>query len=246
MKPKIRTPYFEIGTKNYVYGDTVLRYAQAADAAAEKYDIDVLFICPAVEIRRVAENTRRLIVLAPYMDTLRPGRGMADILPEALKAAGAKGVVINHCEKPMSLPQMKATIERARELDFLVFACADTVEEAKAIAQLHPDILNPEPSELIGGGGGGVSGMSYVRETIRAVKEIDSTILVEQAAGITSGRQVYDFIMAGSEAAGVASGIMNAEDPIAMIDEMVAAVRRAADDLEREKVAAAKGKHSES
>ena len=41
MKRKIRTPYFEIGTKNYIYGDTVLEYAKAADAAAEKYDIDV-------------------------------------------------------------------------------------------------------------------------------------------------------------------------------------------------------------
>ncbi len=231
MKQKIRTPYFEIGTKNYIYGDTVLDYAKAADAAAEKYDIDVLFITPAVEIRRVAENTKRLILLAPYMDTLRPGRGMADILPEALKAAGAKGVVVNHCEKPMTLPAIKATIERAREIDFLVFACADTIAEAKAIAHLHPDIINPEPTELIGGTGGGVSDMGYVREAIRAIKEIDPEILVEQAAGITSGKQVYDFIMAGSEAAGAASGIMNAADPIAMIDEMIGAVRTAADDL---------------
>ena len=232
MEPKIRTPYFEIGTKNYIYGDKVLEYAKAADAAAEKYDIDVLFITPAVEIRRVAENTRRLIVLAPYMDTLRPGRGMADILPEALKAAGARGVVINHCERPMSLPQMKETIGRARELDFLVFACANTVDEAKAVAQLHPDILNPEPSELIGGVGG-VSDMGYVRQMIREIKAIDAAILVEQAAGITSGQQVYDFIMAGSEAAGAASGIVNAADPIAMIDEMIAATRRAADDLKK-------------
>lgn len=232
MKPQIRTPYFEVGTKNYVYGDTLLSYAKAADEAAACYDIDVLFICPPTEIRRVAENTQRLIVLAPYMDTLRPGRGMADILPEGLKAAGAQGVVINHCEKPMSLPQMKATINRARELDFLVFACADTLEEAKAIAQLHPDIINPEPSEIIGGGSG-VSPMSYVRDSIRAIKEIDPSILVEQAAGITNGQQVYDFIMAGSEAAGAASGIMNAADPIAMIDEMVAATRRAADDLKK-------------
>ena len=232
MKPVIRAPYFEIGTKNYIYGDKVLEYAKAADAAAEKYDIDVLFITPAVEIRRVVENTKHLIVLAPYMDTLRPGRGMADILPEGLKAAGAQGVVINHCEKPMSLPQMKATIDRARELDFLVFACADTLDEAKAIAQLHPDIINPEPSEIIGGGKGG-SPMAYVMDSIRAIKAIDDTIMVEQAAGITNGQQVYDFIMAGSEAAGAASGIMNAEDPLAMIDEMIAATRRAADDLKK-------------
>lgn len=232
MKPVIRTPYFEIGTKNYVYGDTLLEYAKAADKAAEKYDIDVLFITPAVEIRRVVENTKHLIVLAPYMDTLRPGRGMADILPEALKAAGAQGVVINHCEKPMSLPQMKKTIDRARELDFLVFACADTLEEAKAIAQLHPDIINPEPSQIIGGGNG-VSPMDYVKDSIRVIKEIYPDILVEQAAGITNGQQVYDFIMAGSEAAGAASGIMNAKDPVAMIDEMIAATRRAADDLKK-------------
>ncbi len=232
MKPKIRVPYFEIGTKNYIYGDKVLEYAIAADKAAEKYDIDVLFICPAVEIRQVVQNTKHLIVLAPYMDTLRPGRGMADILPEALKAAGAQGVVINHCEKPMSLPQMKATIDRARELDFLVFACADTLAEAKAIAQLHPDIINPEPSEIIGGGNG-VSPMAYVKDSIKVIKEIYDDIMVEQAAGITNGQQVYDFIMAGSEAAGAASGIMNAADPIAMIDEMIAATRRAADDLKK-------------
>ena len=234
MKQKIRTPYFEIGTKNYIWGDKVLEYAIAADKAAEKYDIDVLFITSPVEIRRVVENTKHLIVLAPYMDTLRPGRGMADILPEGLKEAGAKGVVINHCEKPMSLPQMKKTIERAKELDFLVFACADTIEEAKALAQLHPDILNPEPSELIGGTGNGVSSMDYVKTVIKEIKAVDPNILVEQAAGITNGQQVYDFIMAGSEAAGAASGIMNAKDPIAMIDEMIAATRRAADDLKKQ------------
>lgn len=205
----------------------------AADAAAEKYDIDVLFITPAVEIRRVVEKTKRLIVLAPYMDILRPGRGMADILPEALKAAGARGVVVNHCERPMSLPSIRATIDRARELDFLVFACADTIEEAKAIAQFHPDILNPEPSELIGGSSNGVSDLGFVKESIRAVKSVFADIMVEQAAGIKSGQQVYDFIMAGSEAAGAASGIMKAKDPLHMIDEMIAATRRAADDLKK-------------
>ena len=83
------------------------------------------------------------------------------------------------------------------------------------------------------GGGNGSSPMSYVKDSIRVIKEIDPTIMVEQAAGITCGQEVYDFIMAGSEAAGAASGIMNAEDPIKMIDEMIGATRRAADDLKK-------------
>ena len=231
MKPRIRTPFFEIGTKNYVYGDLLLEYAKAADKASQKYDIDVVFITPAVEIRRVVENTERLIVLAPYMDVLRPGRGMADILPEGLKAAGAQGVVVNHVEMPMSLSAIKTTIERARELDFLVFACADTITEAKAIAQFHPDILNPEPSELIGGTASGTSDLSFVRESIAAIKAVYEDILVEQAAGITSAQQVYDFIMAGSQAAGAASGIMNATDPLVVMEEMISATRKAAEDL---------------
>ena len=75
--------------------------------------------------------------------------------------------------------------------------------------------------------------MGYVMEVIREIRKIDPDILIEQAAGITNGQQVYDFIMAGSEAAGAASGIMKAADPLAMIDEMIAATRRAADDLKK-------------
>lgn len=230
---KIRTPFFEIGTKNYIYGDDVLNLAIAADKMAEKYDIDVLFTTPYADIRRVAENTKNLIIIAPYMDTIYPGRGMACVLPESLKAAGAHGVVVNHCEKPMSLPQIKDTIKRARELDFIVFACADTTAEAQALAHLKPDIINPEPSELIGGGNGQVSDMSFVKDTIDAIKAIDDSIYVEQAAGITTGKQVYDFIMAGSEGAGAASGIVNAKDPIATMEEMIKATRKAKDDLQK-------------
>jgi triosephosphate isomerase len=229
MKPKIRIPFFETSVKNYIYGDAVYDLAKAADRAAIEHDVDVLFIAPYTEIRRIAENTERLIVLAPYMDTLRPGRGMADVLPEALKAAGAQGVVLNHCERPMTLTQIKTCIDRANELDMLSFVCADTIAEARAIAELHPDIINPEPTELIGSGQ--ASDMSYVMEAIRAVKAIDPNIMVEQAAGITTAQQIYGFILAGSEAAGSASGIIRAENPHALLNEMVLYVKKAREDL---------------
>ena len=47
---KIRTPFFEIGTKNYIYGDDVLKLAKAADEFAEKYDIDVLMTTPYADV----------------------------------------------------------------------------------------------------------------------------------------------------------------------------------------------------
>ena len=228
-KVKIRVPFFETSVKCYIYGDEVLRMAKAADAASVRHDVDVLFITPYVDIRRVRENCPHLIILAPYMDTLRPGRGMADILPEALKDAGAQGVVINHCERPMMLSAIKKTIDRANELDMLSFVCADSIEEARAVAQFNPDIINPEPSELIGSGQ--ASDMGYVMEAIKAVKEINPKILVEQAAGITTAQQIYDFIMAGSEAAGSASGLLNSPDPPALLDEMVSYVKKAREDL---------------
>jgi len=230
-KIKIRVPFFETSIKCYIYGDDVLNFAMACEKASVKNDVDVLFISPYTEIRRIRENCPSLIILAPYMDTLRPGRGMADILPEALKAAGAQGVVINHCERPMTLSAIKQTIERANELEMLSFVCADTIEEAKAVAQLGPDIINPEPSELIGSGK--ASDMSYVSEAIKAVKAINPNILVEQAAGITTARQVYDFIMAGSEAAGSASGVLKSEKPFELLDEMVSFVKKAREDLKK-------------
>ena len=228
MKREIRVPFFEVGVKNYIYGDSVLALAEAAEAASERYGIDVLFIAPYADIRMVAERCGRLIVLAPYMDVLRPGRGIADVLPESLKAAGAQGVVINHCERPLSVSSIKQTIERANELDIISFVCADSIAETRAVAELRPDVINPEPTELIAGGV--ASGMDYILASIKAVKDVCPGILVEQAAGLSSGEQVYRAIMAGADGAGAASGIVCAKDPFAMIDEMTAAVRKAYDD----------------
>ena len=231
MKTLPKPPFFETSVKNYIYGDAVFEYAKAVDAAAIKYDVDAIFISPYTEIRRIAENTERLIVFAPYMDTLRPGRGMADVLPEAVKAAGAKGVLLNHCERPMSLAAIKLTIERANELELATFACADSIAEARAIAQFKPDIINPEPTELIGTTE--ASGMDYVKETLGTIRELFPGILVEQAAGITKGIQIYDFLMVGNDGAGSASGILKSPDPYALLDEMVYYVRKAKDDLKK-------------
>lgn len=229
MKPNVRSPYFETGIKCYLYGQDEIDYALLCEKAAVKYDVDVLFISSFTNLKTLVEMCPHLHIIAPYMDNMRPGRGMGKILPEALKAAGAHGVVLNHCEKPMTLSDIKGCIDRCRELEMLSFVCADTTQEAMAVAQLHPDIMNPEPSELIGSGHS--ADMGYVTRTVEAVKAIDGGILTEIAAGISRAEDVYNYILAGSDGAGAASGILQSPNPAQLLDEMVAAVRRAADDL---------------
>lgn len=225
----IHAPFFEIGPKSYVYGDDVVHLALIADKAARKYDVDIIFTCPYTEIRTVVEKTDRIFVFAPHMDSLRPGRGLADILPEAVAAAGAKGVMLNHCEKPLALTVLRKTIERAKEVGLMTIVCADSIAEASAIAHLNPTIIIAEPTELVGTGK--TSGNDYVNASINAVKSVNPEILVLQAAGISGPEDVFDVILKGAEATGSSSGIIKASSPDLMIDQMIEAERRAWDQV---------------
>ncbi|MDD3519691.1 MAG: triose-phosphate isomerase [Actinomycetota bacterium] len=226
LKPK--PPFFEIGPKAYLYGDQIVELALAADRASEKYNVDIIFTTPYTEIRRVSETTKNIFVFAPHMDPIPVGRGLADILPEAVKDAGAVGVMLNHCEKPLTLSALSRTIKRAEELDLITIVCADTITEAKAIACFSPDIIVAEPTELIATGK--TSDMSYVKASTDAIKSANPGILVLQSAGIKNGDDVYNIIYSGAEATGTSSGVATADDRIAMVDEMIGAVRRAWDD----------------
>ena len=226
----IHAPFFEIGPKSYLYGDDVVELAKAADAASERYNVDIIFTTPIIELRRVKEATRRIHVFAPHMDPLRPGRGLADILPESLKAAGAEGVMLNHCEKPLTIAEQKATIQRADEVGLATIVCADSIAEASAIAHLAPNIIVAEPTELIGTGK--ASDKDYVEASTRCVKEVNPDILVLQGAGIKCYDDVYRNIFAGADATGSSSGIValpTREARNAMVDDMIRAVREAWD-----------------
>ena len=224
----IKAPFFEIGPKSYLYGDDIIELAKAADAASEKYDVDIIFTTPLVSIAQVKAATKRIHVFAPHMDPIRPGRGLADTLPESVVAAGAEGVMLNHVEKPLTISVLRETIQRADEVGLTTIVCADSCAEAAMIAKLNPNIIVAEPSELIGTGV--TSGPEYIEASMRAVKDVNPDIMVLQGAGISNGTDVYNTIVAGADATGSSSGVVKAPDRAAMVDEMIGAVRKAWDE----------------
>lgn len=223
----IKPPFFEIGPKAYLYGERTLKLAKAADRAAQKYDVRIIFTPQYTDISMIAKETQNLLVFAQHMDPLPIGKGLGSVLPEAVKAAGAVGVMLNHAEKPMLLSELYKTIRRADEVGLVSIVCADSVAEAAAIAHFSPNIIVAEPTDLIGTGK--TSDAEYVTKTTAAIKAINPEIQVLQGAGISSGEDVYKVIKGGAEATGCTSGIIKADDPEAMIEEMISAVRSAWD-----------------
>ena len=114
----------------------------------------------------------------------------------------------------------------------LTVVCADSVEEGEWIAGLEPDVMVCELTSLIGTGQ--VAGEDYMRGSTEAVKRVSPSTKVLQAAGISSGQNVYDAIRYGADGTGGTSGIVAAADPFATLDEMFEALDRARTDFCKE------------
>lgn len=228
---KIKPPFFEIGPKAYLYGEEMLKLAKVIDKTALKYDVDIIVTPQYTDIRLLADNTERILVFAQHMDPLPVGRGLGSVLPEAVKAAGAVGVMLNHAEKPVTDDVLAETIKRADEVGLGTIVCADTIEDVKKIAKMGPNIIVAEPTELIGTGK--TSDSNYVIDTIKTVNDINPDIMVLQGAGISNGTDVYNTIKLGAQATGSTSGIIKADDPYAMVEEMIYNLRRAWDELHK-------------
>ncbi len=224
MKKQIKVPFLIVNPKAYIYGEETLELAKICDKLAQEYDIDIIFTAQHVDIQKVADNTENIIVTAQHMDGITAGRGMGHILPEGIKAAGAKAVILNHAEHQLTVSQLTKAMQRAKELELLTIVCSDTPEETKAIATFSPDIMICEPTSLIGTGN--TSDEEYIKATNEAVKSVNKNILVIQAAGVSTGDDVYRVIMEGADGSGGTSGILNAPSRKGKIIEMLDAIQK--------------------
>ncbi|MFQ5806140.1 MAG: triose-phosphate isomerase, partial [Phycisphaerae bacterium] len=90
-------------------------------------------------------------VLAPHCDNLPLGSHTGWVPPEAVQAAGAVGTLLNHAERPLPEPTLRATVSRCRDLGLETVVCAHDLGAAKTAAAVGPTFLAVEPPELIGG-----------------------------------------------------------------------------------------------
>jgi triosephosphate isomerase len=223
----LKVPFFEFGPKAYLYGEELLKIAVYADGLADEFDVDIIIDPQTVDIPEMAKRCKNIHVFAQHMDGSPPGRGMGTALPEALKAAGADGAILNHAEKRLSLTDLEMTICRGRELGLLTMVCADNPDQAAAIAMFSPDIIVIESPAQIGTGNRSAKDNAFITGINRRIRSINPHTKLLHAAGIKTGLDVYKVMAAGSDGSGSSSAIALAKDPCRMFREMVEAVRRA-------------------
>ncbi len=225
----ITPPFFEVGPKAYLFGREALRLAQHADRVSEKFGVQIIFTPQYVDISLISRETERILVFAQHMDSLRIGRGVGSVLPEAVKEAGATGVLLNHAEKPLPMDEIKRTVGRADEVGLVSMVCASGLDDVAAIAQLEPNIVLAEAPELIGVGKRETEDMLSIARINEIVWAINPEIRVLHGAGISCARDVYEIVLAGAQGTGSTSGILKADDPFRMLEEMIGSVREAWD-----------------
>lgn len=225
---RLGAPVFEIGLKGYAWGAEAVRLARAADRLSQELDVTVIFDPQHVDIPAVARETRHLAVFAQHMDPVAVGRGAGHVLPEAIKEAGAVGTMLNHSERRMTLADIHRAIRRAHEVGLATLVCADSPEEAAAIALLGADIVLAEPPELIATSRSAATEMrGFVEQAVEMVGRIDPGIIVMCGAGVQTPDDVARMIGLGVGGTGSSSSILRAADPVARMEALIGALHQA-------------------
>lgn len=196
-------------------GLSALKLAQLHEEIAKRYGVNFA-VCPQVmDIWMIASQVS-IPVLAHHFDAVTYGQFTGHILPEALKAAGADGSLLNHAEKRIPFPQIAESLNRASQVGLATVVCARDLKEASEIASLSPDAVAIEPPELIGGE---VSVSTASPEIIKSAVLAIPNIPLIVGAGIKTGEDIKIALQLGARGVLVASGVARAADPRKVLEE---------------------------
>jgi triosephosphate isomerase len=225
-------PIFEIGPKLFMHGLDAIKLAIFVDCLAIKHDVQIIFSAQYTDIREIAKATENIFVFSQHVDALMPGRGVGAVLPEALVEAGARGSLLNHVEKQMTLNELYRAIVRCKEVGLISMVCAESLRECVAIAQLGADAIIKESADMIGMANGQTHDLNNITATDDCIHSFAKDVIVLHGAGIKDENDVYDIIRSGAIATGATSAIFASADPFAAAENMIVAVRHAWDDRE--------------
>ena len=198
-----------INFKNHKQGKEVLKLAKII----EKNNPDAIVCVPATDIHVVSSETK-LKVFAQHVNNKESGSTTGYVTPEAIKAVGAKGTVLNHSEHRLPFHILKEIMEKCEKHKLKTLVCVETIGEMKKIKRLKnkPYAIAFEDPYLIG------TGKSITKYKSRRVRKFarllkGSGIISLCGAGISSAKDVVEAKNLGCDGVFIASAVTKSKNP---------------------------------
>jgi triosephosphate isomerase (TIM) len=203
-----------VNFKNYpeILGEGSVRLAQAVQRVSDTVGIEAVVAPPTPMLALVASKTR-VHVYSQTVGSKSGDKTTGEILPEAVKAAGARGTILNHSESRRPLPDLRVLVPKLASMGMGVCLCSQTAGEAARLAALEPKYLAIEPPELIGSGiAVSKARPELIQRTVTGVRRVGYEGEILCGAGIVSGEDVTKAVELGVDGVLVASSVVKAPD----------------------------------
>jgi triosephosphate isomerase len=228
MPEKIQVPIVIVNFKTYAEatGKRAVELAKKAEKVNDETGVS-MGVAPQFTDLAVVADAVDIPVFAQHIDPIKPGGYTGHVLAESVKGAGAKGTLINHSERQLKLSDIDEIVRITREKGLLSVVCANNPSVSTAAAALKPDLVAIEPPELIGTGiSVSKAKPEVVKGTVQLVRNINVEVVILCGAGISTGEDVRAALKLGTQGVLVASGIVKAKDPYAVMLEFAEATRK--------------------
>lgn len=224
---EICLPVIIVNFKTYLEatGKNAVELARKAEKVSRETGFYIGVAPQLADLRTVAEAVE-IPVLAQHIDPLKPGGFTGHVIAESVEEAGAVGTLINHSERQLKLSDIDEIVKITRQKGLMSIVCANNPTISAAVASLKPDMVAIEPPELIGTGiPVSKAQPEVVTGTVGLVREINEKVIILCGAGISHGEDVSAALKLGTQGVLVASGIVKAKDPYAIMREFAEAMK---------------------
>jgi triosephosphate isomerase len=219
----MNTPVIAINMKTYPQscGEEGVKLATLCEEVAEMTGASIA-LAPQQTDQALFVQMFEMPILGQHADNATQGSTTGRVTPEALKAIGCSGTLINHSEYRIQSEDVKALVEKCRGLGLTTIVCTKDADESQAYARFQPDFVAVEPPELIGGDiSVTTANPEVIVDSVKLVKDVAPQVKVLCGAGVKNGNDVAKAIELGAEGVLLASGVVKAEDQKAVLIDLV-------------------------
>ena len=223
MSKKISKPIIIVNFKAYseVEAGGALELAKICESVSEESGAAIAVCPPAVDLAIITKSVS-IPVFAQNVDPRAAGPTTGWITPSMIKGCGAVGTLINHSEHKISKNLIGECVELSKGVEIATVVCADNLQAAAQAAEFRPDFVAVEPPELIGGNVSvTTANPSIIEKTVETVKSVNGAIAVLCGAGVKTGDDVRKALELGTSGVLLASGVVKAKEPKAVLLDLV-------------------------